>query len=278
MVRASERDWESPSSLYIVRRIEECAQGRRLKVLDLGCGDGTTMSHVAAFGHDLFGYDLGRLDPEIDRARRRLLTPVFGESYGDRLKITDSERDIPFAAASFDVVYANQVFEHIRFLDRMFAECARVLRRGGVLLINFPLVTHPIEAHLRVPFVHWIHPGATRRRYMSLMCRCGVLRRWPGEESASPREVAATRDRFLSEKTFYRLPNEITSLAEHYFQSCRLETDRFLEAKLDLLSDSGGRTSRVVGGVLRHLDRRGVVSAGVTHFSNAAFCASDPHA
>jgi ubiquinone/menaquinone biosynthesis C-methylase UbiE len=67
-----------------------------------------------------------------------------------------TEREIPFESQMFDVIYANQVFEHVRFLDRMFEECVRVLKPGGTLITLFPVATYPLEvpsgAHISIRF------------------------------------------------------------------------------------------------------------------------------
>jgi SAM-dependent methyltransferase len=42
--------------------------------------------------------------------------------------------NLPFADGSFDLVYSRQVFEHIRYPDRVAAEIFRVLRPGGLFI------------------------------------------------------------------------------------------------------------------------------------------------
>ena len=43
---------------------------------------------------------------------------------------------LPFAEASFDVVHANQVIEHVRRTDRFMSEIRRVLVPGGVAVVS----------------------------------------------------------------------------------------------------------------------------------------------
>jgi SAM-dependent methyltransferase len=45
---------------------------------------------------------------------------------------------LPFADASFDLVTANMVVEHLTDPERQFAEIGRVLRPGGTLLLHTP--------------------------------------------------------------------------------------------------------------------------------------------
>ena len=53
--------------------------------------------------------------------------------WGDALKL-------PFAAATMDTVLCNEVLEHVPEPSQLFAEAARVLRPGGVLLLTTPQV------------------------------------------------------------------------------------------------------------------------------------------
>lgn len=47
-------------------------------------------------------------------------------------------RVLPFAANSFDVVYASHVLEHIQNLDKLMQEVSRVLKPGGLFLVRVP--------------------------------------------------------------------------------------------------------------------------------------------
>ena len=273
MTGATDRQWNSATTLYISRRLHEIAGGRALAVLDLGCGAGKTLSHLLDSGLDLYGYDLVSGEDEYADDRRVRLLPHFGDRYASHIKVTQSERDIPFADESFDVVYANQVFEHVRFLDRMVAECARVLRPGGVLLANFPLATYPIEGHLRVPFAHWLPPGPLRVRYLQLWRILGVM---PGQAGRSSFDNAVDQDRYLREHTFYRFMNEVMAVSDRYFENTEVETTALVQAKIDLMGSTGSGTRAMVAGVMRSLERGGLLSTCVTHMLNAAFCMRVP--
>ncbi len=268
MISASERSWNSPTTLYLARRLAEIASGRRIAVLDVGCGDGTTIEHLAGYGYDLYGYELA---PGGDAPRERLAT-CFGAAVHDRIRTTESEREIPFADRSFDVVYASQVFEHVKFLDQMLAECARVLRPGGTLLANFPLATYPIEWHLKIPFAHWIPPGPVRVAYFRLFYAAGIRPRFPG---ATALDTARSQDAFLRDRTYYRFVNEVTAVARHHFRTCEIETGRFVQAKLDLLSESPSPGARLAGALVGRL-RGPTLDALTTYLFNAAFCMHDP--
>ena len=119
MIEAADKQWNSATTLYIARRLQEIAGGRRIAVLDVGCGDGKVLEYLFDYGYDLYGYDLAQYEDIYDEARRKRLIPYFGDSYGEHIKVTKSEREIPFDDNAFDLVYANQVFEDVRFFDKL---------------------------------------------------------------------------------------------------------------------------------------------------------------
>ena len=55
--------------------------------------------------------------------------------YLDEFHPADLDDVLPFDDASFDLVYANFVVEHLQYPERTFAEWRRVLRPGGRLVL-----------------------------------------------------------------------------------------------------------------------------------------------
>lgn len=271
MIKATEKRWNSPTTLYIARRLQEIADGRQISVLDMGCGDGRTLEYLLDYGHDLYGYELTFYEDHYDEARRKRLLPHFGDSYDERIKITKSEREIPFDDDSFDVIYANQVFEHVRFFDKMVFEAARALRPGGVFLTIFPLATYPVEAHSRIPFAHWLPPGGLRVRYLQLCCALGLYTK----EGQSALETAIDLDRWLRDETYYRFMNEVGSVSKYYFESCEIETGALIRAKIDLMM-AGKETGGTKLGALAQLLDSDKFRSCVTHLYNATFCMRNP--
>lgn len=231
-VSVAERRWDSPTTRYLAGRIDDIAGGRSLSILDLGCGDGRIIGQLLDLGHDLSGCDLEERLPAL----REKLGPRLGDSFGERIRVVSDEEKIPFAGGSFDIVYANQVIEHVGQLASMFAECARVLRPGGVLLVTFPPLSAPVEPHLGIPFAHWLPAGAFRRAWLRIFYGTGLR---PRLEDCSAAETAYYQDRYLAGSTSYRTVGRTLALAAEHFGGVAAETGDLVAARLDMTE---GRT------------------------------------
>ena len=95
-----------------------------LRVLDLGCGAGFLANDLAGRGHRVTGLDTTPENLEVARAHGRA-TYVVGDA-----------RRVPFPDASFDVVCAMDLLEHVDDPDAVIAEAARVLVPGGRLFFH----------------------------------------------------------------------------------------------------------------------------------------------
>src|SRR3954454_19672450 len=98
--------------------------GSDREILDVGCGTGTMLGYLSAFG-TARGIDAD--DSAVDYARRRGAT-------ADHVP----PGPLPFSDASFDLVTALDVLEHIADDRAALAEMRRVLRPGGTLLLTVP--------------------------------------------------------------------------------------------------------------------------------------------
>ncbi len=98
------------------------------RVLELGGGSGFQASILSSWGNDVHSIDVAtRPDPLSQRYGRQYfpVDPYDGHN-------------IPFADASFDVVYSSHMLYHAVELDRMLAEISRVLRPGGMAVHVLP--------------------------------------------------------------------------------------------------------------------------------------------
>jgi 2-polyprenyl-3-methyl-5-hydroxy-6-metoxy-1,4-benzoquinol methylase len=97
--------------------------GRR--VLDLGCRDGS-LSRAYADGNEIVGVDADR---EALAAAAQL---------GIETRWADLDEPLDFADASFDVVVAGELLEHLRDPHRVVDDVRRVLRPAGTFVASVP--------------------------------------------------------------------------------------------------------------------------------------------
>lgn len=126
--------------------------GRR--VLEFGCGLGVYMQAMRRYTPHVFGFDI-----EVERlqAARRAGVAETAAAVGERL---------PYADESFDVVFSNDVLEHVADDAACAREIVRVLRPGGRAVIYVPNRLYMFETHGvywqgkyhfgNIPFVNWL--------------------------------------------------------------------------------------------------------------------------
>lgn len=100
---------------YIGREIGRAA-GRPWRVLDLGCGSGSSRDVAVHCGLDV---------PDSREADARTRTDASFETFDGV--------SIPFDRTQFDLVYCKQVLEQVRHPGHLLAEVHRVLAPGGYL-------------------------------------------------------------------------------------------------------------------------------------------------
>ena len=131
---------------------EEMFTGKQ--VCDVGCGAGGKSLYYASRG--------------AEHVTGLEILPQYGpqaEALANELGLADKFTFLCRDAAntglpdeSFDTVIMNDAMEHVADPKAVLQECARILKPGGRLYVNFPPYYHPYGAHLSdliaVPWVH----------------------------------------------------------------------------------------------------------------------------
>ena len=157
---------------------------------------------------------------------------------------------IDFPDRFFDVIFSQQVLEHVRDLDSLARETFRVTRPGGTGVHNYPAHHHLVEAHLRMPLVHWLPKNRWRYRAIRLMVMLGIEPSHWHMPGLSARERAETYHRFSVEETFYRTPREVIATFERAGFQARFESHR--HARIQRLGLDKLLPARLLGGLLTH--------------------------
>jgi SAM-dependent methyltransferase len=108
------------------------------RLLEIGAGAGWQASQFAAAGLDVFAIDLA------------------GSPYLPHTRFPTIRYDgfsIPFADASFDVVYSSNVLEHIPHVEAFQREIRRVLRPNGRIIHVLPTPAW----RMATSFTHYVH-------------------------------------------------------------------------------------------------------------------------
>lgn len=121
-----DRHWWFATRTWSLLNVLDANHPRRPgEVLDIGCGAGNMIHHLSRYGR-VKGIEVDARPVAMARAR------------GYDVRQADATRGIPYLDASFDLVTALDVIEHVDEDAAMLREMARVLRPGGLLAITTP--------------------------------------------------------------------------------------------------------------------------------------------
>lgn len=145
----------------------------QVRVLDCGCGGGASVTFLADAGFEAVGIDIAQFRREQWKERARLPGGTFVQA---------DAVNLPFVNESFDIVLSSGMLEHIGVAEvyapkyratpvadqaerrrNFLAECLRVLRPRGVLYVDHPNGSFPVD--------FWHSDYRSRPRW-----------HWPGEK------------------------------------------------------------------------------------------------
>jgi len=117
-----------------IREVCQLGNFQRKHILDVGCGLGWQALAVSMIGdNSVIATDI--LPSMIDGAAECVNSLL---AKGVKFDVTPIQADIcntDFPSDSFDGIYSLEAVEHVRDLPLMFDSCARLLRRGGRMVI-----------------------------------------------------------------------------------------------------------------------------------------------
>jgi SAM-dependent methyltransferase len=119
----------------LLQRVEQARPGRRLRVLDVGCGTGLFLKFARDAGHDVHGIELS--ESAVTYGRQAYGLPIDAGT----LESADLPED------SFDVVTMWHVLEHMADPIATLRIVERILKPGGLLLFGVPNIAS-LEARL----------------------------------------------------------------------------------------------------------------------------------
>jgi ubiquinone/menaquinone biosynthesis C-methylase UbiE len=133
------------------RAIEQCGVKSGAKVVDVGCGNGTTVEYLrASLGLDAIGVDPSAILLERGSERNSVLPLVCGRA-----------EDLPVDSSTQDAVIAECSLSLVTDMDKALAEFWRVLVPGGRLAVT--------DIYARNP------DGISSLRAMPVSCLAGIM-------------------------------------------------------------------------------------------------------
>ena len=185
-------------------------------VLDYGCGAADVVQAGRERGLNVYGAEVfyaGGSTREIVRQKGLLGTVVR--------EIQDGHLNFP--NSFFDLVINNQVFEHVKELDRVLGEIDRVLKPGGKVLCVFPSRESWREPHCGIPFLHWFPVRSKLRYWYALLLRRAGLGYHKGDKTAEQ----WTKDflNWIDEYCHYRTRKSVLDSLRRHFQVELIEWD-----------------------------------------------------
>jgi len=167
-------------------------------ILDFGCGNGKSVKVWRDIGVQAFGCDI-KFNCE-DEITKELLNS------NQLKKIQLSPYHLPFQDNTFDVVYSDQVFEHVQNYKEVISELYRVTKPNGVCLHIFPSRYMFIEPHVYVPLATII------RNYYWLLfwAKCGIKNEY--QLDLSSKEIAIKNLYYLKNNTKYYSKKKLIEL------------------------------------------------------------------
>jgi ubiquinone/menaquinone biosynthesis C-methylase UbiE len=109
--------------------------GKSGRLLDVGCGDGDLVFICREKFGECYGIDIS--DVRVERAKRRALEKHTNNIY---FYVCDADEGLPFSDSFFDAVTCISVLEHVFNPPNVVNEIHRVLKLGGVFIVQVPNV------------------------------------------------------------------------------------------------------------------------------------------
>ncbi len=163
----------------IYRYLEVCRQSLGLKVsemnvLDWGCGRGLSVAWLRERGYNAFGVDIDSVAINHGKA----MLESHGHDVPRIFSPINSDCIVDYPDNYFHFVFSTQTLEHVENMNFVASEIYRITKPGGHGLHIYPSHRHIIEAHLFMPFVHWLPKNKVRKSAILFFTFCGIRPYW----------------------------------------------------------------------------------------------------
>jgi ubiquinone/menaquinone biosynthesis C-methylase UbiE len=134
---------------FYIKRLElvlSLFQKRKFEtLLDVGCGSGIFLKELANHCHRLHALDTHRRMSRVREMTVKERIPVD--------LVEASVTDLPYRSGTFDCIVSVSVLEHVRELSKALMEIRRVARKGGLIVLGFPIENAVTDWFLKLGYV-----------------------------------------------------------------------------------------------------------------------------
>lgn len=215
------------------------------RVLDLGCGWGESVLMLRQRGLSVWGCDFGSTPSKPE-------TSELVEE-GILRTIKTNPYRLPYEDNTFNVVYSDQVLEHVQDYPSTINEIHRLLQPGGLSFHFFPSRYYPIEPHVYIPLGTIVQHPLWLRAWAEL----GIRNEFQQDLNAS--ETAQHNHQYLTNHTNYLRRRTIERLFLARFKSLAWCEEDVLD-----LSRIGRKIDQHAPGMLRPFLRKAHAKAYAT--------------
>lgn len=127
-----------------------------ISLLDIGCGAGLLTNALALDGHQVSGIDLSEQSLKIARNRDQTKTVNYQAANAYQL---------PFPDATFEVVCAMDILEHVENPNRLIQEASRVLKPNGLFFFH-TFNRNPLSYLVIIKGVDWCVQNAPKNMHV----------------------------------------------------------------------------------------------------------------
>lgn len=129
-------------------------------VLELGCGSGGSLPQLESCGAKVVGIEI---DPSLIK-----LTNSRIKALKNSYCVWADGFCLPFPDGTFDICVCSHILEHVADPHKMVEEINRIIKVGGIALIEFPNRLYPVERHGNLFLMPYL-PLKVARLYATLL-------------------------------------------------------------------------------------------------------------
>ena len=153
------------------------------RVLEVGSGLGLTSAYLSSTGVEICSLEPGGVGFERYERVNPLLRASLDISHPH---LAVAVEDITYEqAGTFDLIFSNNVLEHVADVETALGTLGALLRPGGVMVHNCPNYSVPYEPHFGIPLLP-VRPASTARVLPGTITSTGL---WQSLNFVTAREV-----------------------------------------------------------------------------------------